>query len=83
VVGALPNAPAVPAYGSVPLAVNNRHSRERRYGFDCSSSRPELELDLRYAQPGLSALRSKHDGVSMYRLLSQRLAAGVGAGNVR
>jgi hypothetical protein len=28
--------------------VENRHSRERHYGFACSSFKPQLELDLRY-----------------------------------
>jgi len=33
--------------------------------------------------PGLSALRRKHDGVQLSRSLSLRLASGVGAGDLR
>jgi hypothetical protein len=67
----------------VHSAVKNRHNRERLYGFACHSYKPQLELDLRHTQPGLSSLRSKHDGISMSRILWQRLAPGVGAGDVR
>ncbi len=61
-------------------AVKNRHSRERLYGFACRNYKQKLELDLRYTQPGLPALRSEHDGISLSRILWQRLAPGVGAG---
>jgi hypothetical protein len=67
----------------VHSAVKNRHSRERHYGFACPSYKQQLELDLRYTQPGLPALRSKHDGISMSRILLQRLASGVGASDQR
>jgi CRP-like cAMP-binding protein len=67
----------------VHSAVKNRHNRERHYGFACRSYKYQLELDLRYTQSDLPALRSKHDGISLSRILSQRLASGVGAGDLR
>ena len=63
-------------------AVKNRHNRERHYGFACCSYKHQLEVDLRYTQPRLPTLRGKHDGISLSRILSQRLAPGVGAGDV-
>jgi hypothetical protein len=66
-------------FGGEEIAATGRDS----YGFACCSFKHQLELDLCHTQPGLSALRRKHDGISMSRILLQRLATGMGARNVR
>ena len=78
-----PNALAAPLRVLCIRAMKNRHSRKRHYGFDCSSYKEQLEHHLRHTEPGLPALRRKHDGISLSWILWQRLAAGVGAGNPR
>jgi hypothetical protein len=43
----------------------------------------EYTISFMLARQNLSALRRKRDGILLPRILSQRLAPGVGAGNVR
>ena len=78
------NAPAAPRLRFYAFDGEEPPERwERHYGDVCPSWKQQHELSLRDTQLGLSALRRKHDGVSMSRSLPQRLASGVGAGNVR
>jgi hypothetical protein len=74
-------APAAHAYGSV-FGGNKLLQQERHYGYRCPGYKYQLELDLRDTQPHLSALRSQHDWISLPRILSQRLASGLGTGDL-
>jgi len=83
-VSALPKTLLRPrAYGFYLFGGEELPEQRRHYDFACTNYELHLKLDLRHTEPGLSALRRKHDGVQLSRSLSQRLASGVGTGDLR